>query len=372
MVSIAAGSPDARDFEFMARALQLAERGYYSAKPNPRVGCVLVRDDRIIGEGYHYAAGQPHAEIDALGNTSEPRGATAYVTLEPCCHHGRTPPCSKALIEAGIARVVYAVGDPNPRVDGGGAAQLAEAGIEVCAGVMAQAAERMNRGFFRRMRTGVPFVTVKLGMSLDARTAMPSGDSRWITSPCARADVQRLRAAAGAVLTGRGTVVADDPSLTVRDPRFDIAGVQPLRVILDSELRARPPLKLFESPGEVLVFTASDDDAAAAALENAGADIVRVPRAGNGLDLAVILGQLAARNINDVLVEAGPVLAAAFIAGDLADEIVAYVAPKILGDDAMSAFALPAPTKLGMAREFEFVDVRRLGSDLRLTLAPRH
>jgi diaminohydroxyphosphoribosylaminopyrimidine deaminase/5-amino-6-(5-phosphoribosylamino)uracil reductase len=354
----------------MARALQLAERGYYSAKPNPRVGCVLVKDDRIIGEGYHYAAGKPHAEIEALRNTSEPRGATAYVTLEPCCHHGRTPPCANALIEAGIARVVYAVGDPNPRVDGGGAARLLEAGIEVCPGVMAEAAEQLNRGFFRRMRAGVPFVTVKLGMSLDARTALPSGESQWITSSCARGDVQRLRAEAGAVITGRGTIIADDPSLTVRDGRFDIAGVQPLRVVLDTELRAKPPLKLFETPGEVLVFTASDDDKAAAAFRNAGADVDRVPRAGHGLDLAVILKRLAARNINDVLVEAGPTLAAAFIGGDFADEIVAYVAPKILGNDAMSAFALPAPPTLGLARDFEFVDVRRLGVDLRLTLAP--
>ena len=370
-MTLAAASPDARDFEFMARALQLAERGYYSAKPNPRVGCVLVRDDRIIGEGYHYAAGKPHAEIEALRDTSEPRGATAYVTLEPCCHHGRTPPCADALIEAGIARVVYAVGDPNPRVDGGGAARLVAAGVEVRAGVMAEAAERLNRGFFRRMRAGVPFVTVKLGMSLDARTALPTGESQWITSPCARNDVQRLRAEAGAIVTGRGTIVADDPSLTVRDRRFDIAGVQPLRVILDSELRTKPPLKLFETPGEVLVFTASDDAKAAAAFQDAGADVERVPRVDRGLDLAVILQRLAARNINDVLVEAGPTLAAAFIAGECADEIVAYVAPKILGDNAMSAFAMSAPASLGLVRNLEFVDVRQLGGDLRLTLAPR-
>lgn len=355
----------------MARALQLAERGYYSTKPNPRVGCVLVRDGRIIGEGYHYAAGMPHAEIDALGKAREPRGATAYVTLEPCSHYGRTPPCADALIEAGIRRVVYAVADPNPRVDGGGAARLRAAGIEVCAGIMAQAAEQLNRGFFRRMRSGVPFVTVKLGMSLDARTALPSGASQWITSPSARADVQRLRAAAGAVVTGSGTIIADDPSLTVRDDRFDIAGVQPLRVILDSALRAQPPLKLFATPGEVLVFTANTDNGAAAALLHAGAEIESVPRTGAGLDLAVILERLAARNVNDVLVEAGPTLTAAFIAGDLADEIVAYVAPKILGDDAQSAFALAAPPTLAEAREFKFVDVRQLGDDLRLTLAPR-
>lgn len=355
----------------MARALQLAECGYYSAKPNPRVGCVLVKDERIIGEGYHYAAGMPHAEIDALGKAREPRGATAYVTLEPCCHHGRTPPCADALIEAGIARVVYAVGDPNPRVDGGGADRLRAAGVEVRAGLMAPAAERLNRGFFRRMRSGVPFVTVKLGMSLDARTALPSGASQWITSPSARADVQRLRAGAGAVVTGSGTVIADDPSLTVRDERFDIAGVQPLRVILDSALRVQPPLTLFETPGEVLVFTAAADNGAAAGLLHAGAEIENVPRAGAGLDLAVILKRLAARNINDVLVEAGPTLTAAFIAGDFVDEIVAYVAPKILGADARSAFALPAPAALGEAREFEFVDVRQLGGDLRLTLAPR-
>ena len=370
-MTTAAVSTDVRDFEFMARALQLAERGYYSAKPNPRVGCVLVKDGRIIGEGYHHAAGMPHAEIDALAKAGEPRGATAYVTLEPCCHHGRTPPCADALIEAGIARVVYAIGDPNPRVDGGGAARLVAAGIEVREGVMTQAAERLNRGFFRRMRGGVPFVTVKLGMSLDARTALPSGESQWITSSSARADVQRLRAEAGAIVTGSGTIIADDPSLTVRDERFDIAGVQPLRVILDPGLRVQPPLKLFETPGEVLVFTANTDDGAATELRDAGAEIERVPRAGSGLDLAVILERLAARNINEVLVEAGPTLAAAFIVGDFADEIIAYVAPKILGDASRSAFALPAPPTLDHARELEFVDVRQLGGDLRLTLAPR-
>lgn len=370
-MNTAAVSPDARDFEFMARALQLAERGYYSAKPNPRVGCVLVKDQRIIGEGYHYAAGMPHAEIDALGKAREPRGATAYVTLEPCCHHGRTPPCANALIEAGIARVVYAVADPNPRVDGSGAARLRAAGVDVVAGVMAQAAERLNRGFFRRMRSGVPFVTVKLGMSLDARTALPSGASQWITSPSARADVQRLRAEAGAVVTGSGTIIADDPSLAVRDERFDIAGMQPIRVILDSGSRVQPPLKLFETPGEVLVFTAETDNGAATGMLGGGAEIESVPRTGAGLDLAVILQRLAARNVNDVLVEAGPTLTAAFIAGDFADEIVAYVAPKVLGADARSAFALPAPATLGAAREFEFVDVRQLGGDLRLTLAPR-
>ncbi len=367
----AAASPEARDFEFMARALQLAERGYYSAKPNPRVGCVLVKGERIIGEGYHYAAGMPHAEVDALARVREPRGATAYVTLEPCCHHGRTPPCAEALIEAGIARVVYAVGDPNPRVDGGGAARLRAAGVDVCAGIMAQAAERLNRGFFRRMRSGVPFVTVKLGMSIDARTALPSGASQWITSPAARADVQRLRATAGAVVTGSGTIIADDPSLTVRDERFDIAGVQPLRVVLDSNLRAQPPLKLFATPGEVLVFTAAADDRFAAGLRGAGAHIECVPRTGAGLDLTAILERLATRNVNEVLVEAGPTLTAAFIAGDFADEIVAYVAPRILGHDARSAFALPAPPTLAAARELEIVDVRQLGDDLRLTFRPR-
>lgn len=355
----------------MARALQLAERGYYSAKPNPRVGCVIVRDDQIVGEGYHYAAGMPHAEIEALGSTSDPRGATAYVTLEPCCHHGRTPPCADALIEAGIARVVYAIGDPNPRVDGGGAARLRAAGIEVRSGIMAAAAERLNRGFFRRMSGGVPFVTVKLGMSVDARTALPSGESQWITAPPARADVQRLRAGAGAILTGSGTVVADDPSLAVRDERFDIAGRQPVRVILDSALRSRPPLKLFETPGEVLVLTANRDPDAAAALRVAGAEIEYVPRAEHGLDLGAVLECLAARSVNEVLVEAGPTLAAAFIDGGFADEIITYVAPKILGADARSAFALPAPRTLADARELEFVDVRQVGADLRLTLAPR-
>ncbi len=219
----------------MTRAIELARKGYYSARPNPRVGCLLTKAGEVVGEGFHYRAGEPHAEIMALRSARErARGATAYVTLEPCCHHGRTPPCTHALIEAGVSRVVYASGDPNPRVAGGGVAQLNAAGVEVGAPILTAEAERLNRGFFRRMRDGVPFVTVKVGMSLDAKIALESGESRWITSAAARADVQRLRAESGAVVTGVGTVIADDPALTVRDARFDIAGLQPLRVILDS------------------------------------------------------------------------------------------------------------------------------------------
>jgi len=354
----------------MARALKLAERGYYSAKPNPRVGCVLVKNDGIIGEGFHYRAGEPHAEINALRDAGDATGSTAYVTLEPCCHHGRTPPCADALIEARVARVVYAVSDPNPRVDGGGAARLINAGIEASGGVMAKAAEQLNRGFFHRMRTSRPFVTVKLGMSVDARVALASGASQWITGPQARADVQRLRAAACAIVTGRGTVVADEPLLTVRDERFDIAGIQPMRVVLDSQLRADPSLKLFDAPGDVIVYTVSSHEAEHARFTAVGAEVETIMPGTGGMDLAVILERLAGRNANNVLVEAGPTLAGAFIGQGLADEIITYVAPNIIGDDARSAFALPAPDNLDSVRRFRFSEMRKLGDDIRLTLMP--
>ena len=364
-------APDgAEDARFMARALELAERGYYTARPNPRVGCVIVRSGRIVGEGYHARAGQPHAEINALADAGDASGATAYVTLEPCCHHGRTPPCTDALVDAQVARVVYAAADPNPRVAGGGAVRLREAGIDVRAGVLEAPAERLNRGFFRRMQRGVPFVTVKLGMSFDSKVALASGESQWITSPEARSDVQRLRAAAGAIVTGRGTVAADDPRLTVRDSRFGLDDLQPLRVVCDSGLTLSPAMRVFERATDALVFTASDDRGRRQQFDEARVEVVNVAAGADGLDLARILEALAGRGVNDVLVEAGPTLAGAFIRGGLADEIVAYVAPAVIGTDARDAFSLAAPRALEDVHRFEFVDVRNVGPDLRVTLAP--
>ena len=360
------------DLGFMREAIALAAEGRYSTTPNPAVGCVIVRDGRVVGRGFHARAGAPHAEAAALAAAADAdlRGATAYVSLEPCNHHGRTGPCAEALIAAGIARVVYAEDDPNPRVDGGGAARLRAAGVDVLGGVGAAEAATLNRGFFKRMRTGLPRVRVKLAMSLDGAVALASGESQWITGPEARAEVQRLRAESCAVLTGIGTVLADDPSLNVRDPRFDLRGRQPLRVVLDSALRTPPSARLLAIDGATLVFTASCDAAARARLEQAGAEVVGIAAGAGGLDLAAVLRELGRRGINEALVEAGPLLAGRVIDARACDELVVHVAPKLLGREAQRAFALASPLSLAAALEFDLVTVERLGADVALTLTP--
>ena len=360
------------DLGFMREAIALAAEGRYSTTPNPAVGCVLVRDGRVVARGFHARAGAPHAEAAALAAAADAdlRGATAYVTLEPCNHHGRTGPCAEALIAAGIARVVYAEDDPNPQVEGGGAARLRAAGIDVLGGVGAAEAASLNRGFFKRMRTGLPRVRVKLAMSLDGAVALASGESQWITGPEARAEVQRLRAESCAVLTGIGTVLADDPSLNVRDPRFELRGRQPLRVVLDSALRMPPSARMFALDGTTLVFTASRNALARTRLEQAGAEVVTGAAGEGGLDLAAVLGELGRRGINEVLVEAGPMLAGQVIDGRWFDELVVHVAPKLLGRDARRAFALASPLSLAAALRLDLVDVERLGADVALTLTP--
>ena len=360
------------DLGFMREAIALAAEGRYSTTPNPAVGCVIVRDGRVVGRGFHARAGAPHAEAAALAAAADAdlRGATAYVSLEPCNHHGRTGPCAEALIAAGIARVVDAEDDPNPRVDGGGAARLRAAGVDVLGGVGAAEAATLNRGFFKRMRTGLPRVRVKLAMSLDGAVALASGESQWITGPEARAEVQRLRAESCAVLTGIGTVLADDPSLNVRDPRFDLRGRQPLRVVLDSALRMPPSARLLAIDGATLVFTASCDAAARARLEQAGAEVVGIAAGAGGLDLAAVLRELGRRGINEALVEAGPLLAGRVIDARACDELVVHVAPKLLGREAQRAFALASPLSLAAALEFDLVTVERLGADVALTLTP--
>ncbi len=360
------------DLGFMREAIALAARGRYSTTPNPAVGCVIVRDGRVVARGFHARAGAPHAEAAALAAAAQAdlRGATAYVSLEPCNHHGRTGPCAEALLAAGIARVVYAEDDPNPQVEGGGAARLRAAGIDVLGGVGAAEAAALNRGFFKRMRTGLPRVRVKLAMSLDGAVALASGESQWITGAEARAEVQRLRAESCAVLTGIGTVLADDPSLNVRDPRFELRGRQPLRVVLDSALRMPPSARMLALDGATLVFTASGDAGARSRLEQAGAEVVAGAAGADGLDLAAVLGELGRRGINDVLVEAGPLLAGKVIDGRWFDELVVHVAPKLLGRDARRAFALASPLSLAAALRLDLVDVERLGADVALTLTP--
>jgi len=364
---------DAIDHEHMARALQLAANGLYDTAPNPAVGCVLVKDSRVVGTGWTAPAGGPHAEILALKAAgAAARGATAYVTLEPCCHTGRTGPCTKALIEAGVSRVVFAGNDPNPRVSGGGAAALEAAGIAVEGGVMEVEAEPLNRGFFTRMRRGVPYVRSKLAVSLDGRTALANGMSQWITSQAARSDVHRWRARSSAVLTGSGTIVDDDPSLDARREEAQIAdsiGIkQPLRVVIDARLKMPPGARTLSRPGEVLVLTTRAlDDPKAEALRAAGARVDRVAGDAEHCDLRAVIEHLGKLEINDVWVEAGAGLNGALLKAGLIDELIIYMAPRVLGATARGMFEVPALESLADDYRATFDDVRKIGADLRIT-----
>jgi diaminohydroxyphosphoribosylaminopyrimidine deaminase/5-amino-6-(5-phosphoribosylamino)uracil reductase len=350
------------DHVHMARALQLAARGLYTTSPNPRVGCVIVSDGRIVGEGWHERAGMPHAEVIALKAAGESaRGATVYVTLEPCSHHGRTPPCAEALVNAGVARVVAAMSDPNPLVAGGGISMLTLAGIQAEVGLMENEARALNPGFISRMTRQRPWVRLKTASTLDGKTALANGQSQWITGEAARADVQKLRARACAILTGSGTVLADNPRMNVRD--FDI-GRQPLRVVVDSS--AGTPTDAAILPALVACHHAGA--AARTALERAGAEVIELPATDGRVDLAALLTRLAQRGVNELHVEAGATLNGALLAAGLVDEWVAYVAPLAVGDNARGLFALPPLATLADAARFRLADVRQIGGDLRLTL----
>ncbi|GAW85755.1 diaminohydroxyphosphoribosylaminopyrimidine deaminase/5-amino-6-(5-phosphoribosylamino)uracil reductase [Bathymodiolus platifrons methanotrophic gill symbiont] len=354
-----------QDGHFMARALFLARQGTYTTKPNPRVGCVLVKDKQIIAEGWHVRAGQGHAEIEALKNTQNAQGATVYVTLEPCFHYGRTPPCAEALINAGVARVVVAMKDPNPLVAGKGLALLEQADISVSCGVLDDEARLLNKGFVSRMLTGKPYVISKLAMSLDGRTAMASGESKWITSAQARQDVQKLRAASGAVLTGVDTVIADDPGMNVRMEGVDVE--QPVRIILDSSLRTPVTARVLALEGRTVILTCSEEQNEMEALEGAGAEVYHLAADAKGrLDLAEVLGFLAEQQINDVLIEAGSVLNGALIEQGLIDECIIYMAPSILGSSGRGLFAMPNVSVMAEKKQLQFVDMRKIGMDLRL------
>lgn len=361
-------APDPLDARHMSRALELAGRGLWSTDPNPRVGCVIADGERVIAEGWHEQAGGAHAEAAALARAgAAARGATAYVTLEPCSHHGRTPPCADALISAGVRRVCFAIRDPNPRVSDGGAERLQAAGIAVEGGLLAAAARDLNPGFFSRMERGRPWLRLKLAASLDGRTALADGTSRWITGDAARADVQRLRARASAVLTGSATVLADDPRLDVRLPDCPR---QPLRVVLDSRLRISPAARIVAPPGRLLVMTASSDRARGVALAAAGVELARVPAGPGGLELAAVLQQLAVREVNELQVECGATLAGALLAAGLVDELVLYLAPALLGSDAQPLARLPGIASIAGRLEFSIADLRLVGGDLRVTLRP--
>ena len=361
-------SPD--DTRFMATAIRLARHGLDSTSPNPRVGCVLVRNGELIAEGWHNRAGEPHAEALALAVAGEnARGGTAYVTLEPCSHHGRTGPCADALVAAGTARVVVATEDPNPRVRGQGIARLRAAGIEVEVGVLASEARALNPGFFARMTRGRPWLCCKLAMSLDGRTAMASGESQWITGESARQDVQRLRARSCAVMTGIGTVLRDDPRLDVR--LGDAASArQPLRVVLDSQLRTPPGARLTAGPGHALLVHAESDPSREQALIAAGCELLRLPDGQGRVALPALLEALAARECNEVLLEAGAALCGAFAAAGLIDEYRIYMAPVLLGSNARPLLELPFE-HMAERLQLRITAVEAVGEDWRITAVPR-
>jgi len=364
--------PTDQDFQWMAQALRLARQGLFTTTPNPRVGCVIVKNNQIIGAGAHVEAGEPHAEVYALRQASaQAEGADIYVTLEPCSHHGRTPPCVEAVIAANPTRVIIAMQDPNPLVAGRGVAALRALGIEVVVGVMENEARILNQGFISRMTLGLPYVRSKIASSLDGRTALNNGKSQWITGEQARMDVQQWRAQSCAIITGIGTVLADNPSMTVR---LENAIRQPLRVIVDSRLqmpvdsKMLDPLILKSSP--VLIVYAHDQNQRSDQLKAAGAELVLLADSIDKVDLKALLQLLGQRGINEVLVEAGQGLNGALLHAGLIDELVIYYAPKLMGDAAKAMFALPELTEMQQVTDLQIVDVRQVGSDIRLQAKP--
>src|SRR5690606_261631 len=357
----------ATDHAMMARALRLAERGAYTTRPNPMVGCVIARGDDVVGEGWHQRQGGAHAEVFALEAAGErARGATAYVTLEPCAHTGHTGPCADALVEAGVSRVVAAMRDPFPQVDGNGFERLRAAGIEVSHGLMEAAAKALNRGYLSRVVRGRPWLRVKLAMSLDGHTALASGESKWISGEASRRDVMRWRARAGALMTGSGTVMADDPQLTVRlDEGADF--VPPLRVVLDPGLATVARGRIREGDAPTLYVHAAN----AKPPRGFSSDRVAVPAVGNTLDLEAVLRVLAARGINEVQVEAGATLAGAFMQAGLVDEVLLYMAPVLLGAQARPLFAGLDIHDMSQRLALDIEDIVSVGDDLRLRLLPR-
>lgn len=349
----------------MATAIRLAEKGRYTTDPNPRVGCVLTRDNVPVAGGWHQAAGAPHAEIIALTELEQAVGTVCYLTLEPCCHYGRTPACVESLIKAGVERVIAAMIDPNPEVCGRGLQRLNDAGIETESGLMEQQAKALNPGFISRMETGLPYVRCKLAMSMDAKTALANGISRWISSRQSRADVHRWRAASSAVVTGIGTVLADDPLMTVRD--FKRPFLPPLQVIIDPRLRTPVDAKILTSQARTLIFTRSDDDQRRRALIDRRAEVISPEHDDAQPWLKAVLRHLGERQgVNEVLIEAGASLSGGFIANGLVDELIIYMSPKLMGHGARSLLELPQFEQLSDCPQLTILDVRHIGNDIRI------
>lgn len=367
------------DHAFMARAIRLARLGLYTADPNPRVGCILIRDGEVVGEGWHRRAGEPHAERNAIAAAGDrARGATAYVTLEPCCHQGKTPPCTDALLEAGVKGVVVAMADPNPLVAGKGLDALRTRNVVVEVGTLEAQARALNPGFIKRMSTGLPYVRCKLAASLDGRTSMASGESKWITSDAARRDVQLLRARSSAILTGIGTLLTDDPSMSVRLGAEELPGMasgeqvrQPLRVVVDSRLRTPVGARMLALPGKTLIACLDQGPSEIRRLESAEADVHVCAGSGGRADLESLLRYLARAEINEVLVEAGPTLAGALLQADLVDEIVLYLAPHLMGAEARGLFRLPGLERMQDRVALKIRDLRMVGPDLRIIAVVR-
>lgn len=351
------------DRDFMARALALAERGLYTTTPNPRVGCVIVKDGEIVGEGWHEAAGLPHAEVHALREAGpRARGAAMYVTLEPCSHHGRTPPCADAVVEAGVGRVFAAMQDPNPAVAGNGFSRLRAAGIDVASGLMEGEARELNIGFISRLTRGRPWVRMKIAATLDGRTALANGRSQWITGEAARRDGHHFRARACAVMTGIGTVKDDDPLLSVRlvdTPR------QPLKVLVDSRMEVSPDARVVQG-GNLLVVVAREDPAKADALRARGAQVVAIPNPQGKTDLPAVLAELANRGVGELHVEAGTRLNGSLLREGCVDELLVYLAPSLIGDSGRGMFSLPEFTELSQQTPLSIRDVGRIGEDIRV------
>jgi len=353
------------DAAMMQRVLDLALRGANSTHPNPMVACIIVKDGEVVGEGYHHSAGELHAERLALKQAGErARGATVYVNLEPCCHQGRTPPCTDGLIDAGISRVVAAMSDPNPLVEGGGFELLNGAGIDVESGLLEQEARWLNRGFIARMSHNRPWVVLKSAATLDGRTAAFDGKSKWITSPDARSEVQNLRAKSSAVMTGIGTVLADDPHMNVRLKDTDR---QPLRVVLDSQLRIPLDAKIIGSDQRLVIFTLSQDADKVGALIEAGAEVIQLYPVNERLDLSEVLTELARWQCNEVLIEAGQTLGGAFLQAGLVDELELFYAGSLLGDQGKSMFQFDTPLPFENRAEFRINAVTMIGPDIRVS-----
>jgi diaminohydroxyphosphoribosylaminopyrimidine deaminase/5-amino-6-(5-phosphoribosylamino)uracil reductase len=353
------------DHEYMAHAIQLARQGQYSCQPNPRVGCVIVLDDKIVGEGSHIQAGKEHAEIIALKQAgTKSINATCYVTLEPCVHTGKTPPCTDALIKSGITKIIAAMVDPNPKVNGQGLTNLENNGVYVHSGLLEEEARNLNKGYIKRMTSNMPYVRCKLAMSVDGKTALASGNSKWITGEQARRDVQKLRAVSCAVMTGIGTILSDNPMLNVR--KINTFQRQPVRVIIDRSLKIPINANVLHQPGKVIIFTSAEDKQRTASLENIGAEVIRFER--NPEFLASCLSYLTNEHeINEVLIEAGAGLSGAILEAGLVDELVLYQAPIILGDKAIDLFNISKLHNMNEKYSLTLNDIRHLGNDVRLT-----